>query len=153
MLGCIWVTLGVFMFIITFANLSFFELSEKFGCLSERCLAIFDVLRPFARVTLKHVLQMVLCVSMGFPSHSASYPKYFQILFLTYIFFYTSLGRLARAPAHEAMSPLRSLAVCESWEAPPLQSMRAGSLTLTGSGTVLSSPGKFGTFARFHIVC
>ena len=75
MLGCIGVSLGVFMFIITFANLSFFELSEKFGCLSERCLAIFDVLPPFARVTLKHVLQMGLCVSMGFPSHSASYQK------------------------------------------------------------------------------
>ena len=81
------------MFIITFANLSFFELSEKFGCLSERCLAIFDVLPPFARVTLKHVLQMGLCVSMGFPSHSASYPKYFQILFLTYFLIQAEDGR------------------------------------------------------------
>ena len=122
------------MFIITFANLSFFELSEKFGCLSERCLAIFDMLPPFARVTLKHVLQMGLCVdglSFTFCFVSEVLPD-----LISDIFFNTSRGRSARAPAHEAMSPLRSLAVCESWEAPPLQSMRAGSLTLTGSGTV-----------------
>ena len=135
MLGCIWVSLGVFMFIITFANLSFFELSEKFG------VSVWEVLSHIWRVTSLCLSGFEACFTDGsLCVDGLSFTVCFvsEVLpDLTY-FFKTSRGRSARAPAHEAMSPLRWVkAVCcmgESWAAPPLQSMRAGSLT--GSGTV-----------------
>ena len=98
------------MFLITFANLSFFELSEKFG------VSVWEVLSHILRVTSLCLSGFEACFTDGsLCVDGLSFTVCFVsevIPDLTY-FFKTSRGRSARAPAHEAMSPLRSLAVSE----------------------------------------
>lgn len=91
-LGCVWVSLGVFMFITTC----------RVFYLYKRCLVIFDVCPLWLP---RHVSWLLV----DFPSQSAMEPKYFTFHF--WHLFPINRRRSPRAHTCDAMCPLCSGAV------------------------------------------